>query len=232
MTGRIIVINPNSTVEVTTAMDAALDPLRMTGGPEIECVTNHDGPPGIECQAHVDDVSAHIRGIMAARAGDAAAFVVACFSDPGMHAAREATDRPVFGIAESGMLSALSLGNKAGIIAILSRSIPRHLRYVRAMGLETRLAGDRAIELSVVELSDEGRTFERMVEVGATLRDQDGADVLVMGCAGMARYRDRLADRLGIPVIDPTQAAVGMAITAIRLGQSNGLARPAALAAE
>ncbi len=231
MTDRIIVINPNSTVEVTTAMDRALDPLHLAGGPEIECVTNPDGPPGIECQAHVDDVSAHIRTIIADRDRDAAAYVIACFSDPGMHAAREATGHPVFGIAESGMLTALSLGNKAGIIAILSRSIPRHLRYVRAMGLETRLAGDRAIELGVVELSDESRTFERMVEVGATLRDQDGADVLVMGCAGMARYRDRLADRLGIPVVDPTQAAVGMAITAIRLGQTNGQTRPQVMAA-
>jgi len=232
MTGRIIVINPNSTEDCTAAMDRALDPLRMAGAPEIESLTNRNGPPGIECQAHVDDVSADIRRIIAERDAEAAAYVIACFSDPGMHAAREATSRPVFGIAESGLLNALSLGNKAGIIAILSRSIPRHLRYVRAMGLEGRLAGDRAVELGVVELSDEARTFERMVEVGATLRDTDGADVLVMGCAGMARYRDRLADRLGIPVVDPTQAAVSMAIGAVRLGQTNGLGVAPAMAAE
>jgi len=214
---RIVVINPNSTEAVTAAMDRALDPLRMEGGPEIVSVTNPDGPPGIERQAHVDDVSAHIRGLIRQHDNDASAFVIACFSDPGIHAARESTDHPVFGIAESGLLTALALGNKAGIIAILDRSIPRHLRYVRALGLEARLAGDRAIGLGVVELSDEGRAFGRMVEVGEELRDRDGADVLVMGCAGMARYRERLADRLGIPVVDPTQAAVGMAITAIRL---------------
>ena len=56
MSGSIIVINPNSTVAVTEAMDKALDPLRLPGGPKIESVTNPDGPPGIECQAHVDDV--------------------------------------------------------------------------------------------------------------------------------------------------------------------------------
>ena len=225
MADRIVVINPNSTEAVTAAMDRALDPLRMEGGPEIVSVTNPDGPPGIERQAHVDDVSAHIRGIIRQHDNDASAFVIACFSDPGIHAARESTDRPVFGITESGLLTALALGNKAGIIAILDRSIPRHVRYVRALGLEGRLAGDRAIGLGVVELSDESKTFGRMVEVGEDLRDRDGADVLVMGCAGMARYRERLADRLGIPVVDPTQAAVGMAITAIRLAAGP---RPAA----
>lgn len=219
MSDRIVVINPNSTEAVTAAMDRALDPLRIAGGPEIVSVTNPDGPPGIECQAHVDDVSRDIRGIVRAHDAAASAFVIACFSDPGIHAARESTQRPVFGIAESGLLTALALGNKVGIIAILSRSVPRHMRYVRALGLANRLAGDRAIELGVVELSDEGRTFGRMVEVGQTLRDRDGADVLVLGCAGMARYRERLADAVGVPVVDPTQAAVGMAITAIRLGR-------------
>jgi Asp/Glu/hydantoin racemase len=232
MSGKIIVINPNSTEDCTASMDRALDPLRMAGAPEIVSVTNPDGPPGIECQAHADDVSADIRRIIAARDAEAAAFVIACFSDPGIHAARESTARPVFGIAESGLLTAMALGSRVGIIAILSRSIPRHMRYVRALGLENRLAGDRAIELGVVELSDEGKTFERMVEVGTTLRDADGADVLVMGCAGMARYRERLEQRLGLPVVDPSQAAVSMAIGAVRLGQTQGGTLVTAMAAE
>ncbi|MCR9176013.1 MAG: aspartate/glutamate racemase family protein [Alphaproteobacteria bacterium] len=233
MSGSIIVINPNSTVAVTEAMDKALDPLRLPGGPKIESVTNPDGPPGIECQAHVDDVSLHIRNIIRARDAEAAAFVIACYSDPGMYAARESTSKPVFGIAESGMLSAMSLGSAFGIIAILNRSVPRHIRYIRSLGLEGRLAGDRALELPVVELSNESKTYERMVRVGTELRDLDGADVLVMGCAGMSRYRARLEDQLGIPVVDPSQAAVGMAITAVQLGQTNGrLLQPVAQAAE
>lgn len=233
MSGSIIVINPNSTVAVTEAMDKALDPLRLPGGPKIESVTNPDGPPGIECQAHVDDVSLHIRNIIRARDAEAAAFVIACYSDPGMYAARESTTKPVFGIAESGMLTAMSLGSAFGIIAILNRSIPRHIRYIRSLGLEGRLAGDRALELPVVELSNESKTYERMVRVGTELRDLDGADVLVMGCAGMSRYRARLEDQLGIPVVDPSQVAVGMAITAVQLGQTNGrLLQPIAQAAE
>ena len=225
MTDRVIVINPNSTEAVTQAMDKALDPLRLAGGPQIESITNPDGPPGIESQQHVDQVSAHICNIIQARDNDAGAFVIACFSDPGMFAAREVTAKPVFGIAESGILSALSLGNRFGVIAILPQSIPRHIRYIRSLGLESRLAGDFAIGLGVTELADEDRTFSRMVRVSEALRDEKGADVLVMGCAGMARYRAPLEDKLGIAVVDPVQAAVAMAIPAIRLGQTNSTRR-------
>lgn len=221
MSDRVIVINPNSTKAVTEAMDSAFDPLRLDGGPEIESVTNRDGPPGIEKQQHVEQVSAHICKIIEMSDADAGAFVVACFSDPGMFAAREMTTKPVFGIAESGILSALSLGNRFGVIAILDQSIPRHIRYIRSLGLESRLAGDLAIGLRVTELTDEEKTFERMVQVGEKLRDDKAADVLVMGCAGMARYRVPLEERLGVSVVDPAQAAVGMAISAIRLGQTN-----------
>jgi Asp/Glu/hydantoin racemase len=92
------------------------------------------------------------------------------------------------------------------------------LRYVGQMGVSERMAGDRAIGLGVTELSNEATTFARMAEVAAELRDEDGADVLVMGCAGMARYRQRLQRHVGLPVVEPSQAAVAMAIGRARLG--------------
>jgi Asp/Glu/hydantoin racemase len=147
-----------------------------------------------------------------------AAFVIACYSDPGLHSVREATRKPVLGIAECGILTAMTLGQRFGVISILKKSIPRHLRYVGQMGVADRMAGDRAIGLGVVELADETRTFSRMAEVAAELRDEDGADVLVMGCAGMARYRKALQRAVGVPVVEPTQAAVAMAIGRVRLG--------------
>lgn len=218
MTGRILVINPNSTAAVTAGIDAAVAPLRLAGGPEIECLTLAEGPPGIETQAHVESVVQPLCRLIARRDNAASAFVIACYSDPGLHAAREATTKPVLGIAECGLLTALTLGQRFGVLSILKKSIPRHLRYVAQMGLTGRLAGDRAIDLGVVELGDEPRTLGRMIEIGTRLRDEDGADVLVMGCAGMARYRDRLQDAVGIPVVEPTQAAVGMALARVRLG--------------
>ncbi len=218
MADSIVVINPNSTVAVTAAMDEGLAPLRLPGGPAIECLTLAEGPPGIESQSDADGVIAPLCRVIRARDNDAAAFVVACFSDPGLHSAREATRKPVLGIAECGILTALTLGQRFGIIAILARSVPRHLRYIGAMGLTGRLAGDLPIGLGVTELAQEGVTLKRMIETGAILRDDKGADVLVMGCAGMARYRGRLQSALGIPVVEPTQAAVTMAIGRARLG--------------
>ena len=126
----------------------------------------------------------------------------------------------MLGIAECGILTALTLGQRFGVISILRKSIPRHLRYVGQMGLNDRMAGDRAIGLGVTQLTDEARTFARMAEVAAELRDEDGADVLVMGCAGMARYRDRLQRHVGLPVVEPSQAAVSMAIGRSRLAWS------------
>jgi allantoin racemase len=216
MSERIVVVNPNSTEAVTAAIECALAPLQMAGGPLIECVTLAEGPPGIEIQAHVEQVVQPLCRLVRAR-DDAAAFVIACFSDPGLHACREASARPVLGIAECGLLTALTRGERFGIVAILRTSLPRHLRYVRQLGLAARFAGELPLGLGVVELADQERTFERMREIGARLRDQHGADVLVLGCAGMARYRPDLEAALGLPVIDPTQAAVTMAIGAVRL---------------
>ena len=214
---RILVINPNSTEAVTRGIDEACAPLRMAGGPQIECQTLAEGPPGIESQQHVDGVVAPLLELVRRRDADCAAFVIACYSDPGLHSVREATRKPVLGISECGILTALTLGHRFGVIAILRKSIPRHLRYLGAMGVLDRLAGELPVGLGVTELSDAERTFGRRVDVGKTLRDAHGADVVVMGCAGMARYRKPLQDEIGIPVVEPTQAAVAMAIGRVRL---------------
>ena len=213
----ILVINPNSTEAVTRGIDEAMAPLRITGGPQIECVTLREGPPGIETQQHVDSVVAPMLNLVREKQGAYAAFVIACYSDPGLFSVREATTKPVLGISECGVLTALTLGHKFGVIAILQKSIPRHLRYLGAMGVTDRLAAELPIGLGVTELSDEKKTFGRMKEVAKALRDEHGANVIVMGCAGMARYRKPLQDELGIPVVEPSQAAVGMAIARVRL---------------
>ncbi len=213
----ILVINPNSTEAVTRGIDEAMAPLRMAGGPAIECVTLKEGPPGIETQQHVDGVVAPMLKLVREREADYAAFVIACYSDPGLHSVREVTAKPVLGISECGVLTALTLGQKFGVIAILQKSIPRHLRHLGAMGVLDRLAAELPVGLGVTELSDEKKTFGRMVDVGTALREEHGANVIVMGCAGMARYRTGLQDALGIPVVEPSQAAVGMAIARVRL---------------
>jgi len=223
MLDRVLVINPNSTDAVTQAIDDAMAPLRIPGGPPIDCVTLREGPPGVERQSDADAVIAPLCRAIRDAEPETAAFVIACFSDPGLFSARETTAKPVLGIAECGILTALTLGHRFGVISILSGSVPRHLRYIAAMGIGQRLAGDLPIGLGVTELSDSGATLSRMVDVGSRLRDRHGADVLVMGCAGMARYRAELEKAVQIPVVEPTQAAVAMAIGRIHLGWGQSL---------
>ena len=214
---KILVINPNSSEAVTRGIDQACEPLRMEGGPAIEVATLKEGPPGIETQQHVDGVIPHLLQLVKNR-GDYDAFVVACYSDPGLHSLREAARKPVLGIAECGILTALTLGQRFGVIAILEQSIPRHLRYMGALGVMDRLAAELPVGLGVAELADEARALGRMAEVGRTLRERHGANVIVMGCAGMARYRKSLQRAVGVPVVEPTQAAVAMSIGRVRLG--------------
>ncbi len=227
MSERIIVINPNSTVAVTEDIDRALAPLRFQGGPGIVCLTLAEGPPGIETQEQVDSVVEPIRRRVAAEDGRAAAFVIACFSDPGVGPAREATAKPVFGIAEAGLMSAMARAGRVGVIAILEASVERHRRFYRERGIEGRIAGELPLDLGVLELAEEKVAFARLSEVGGRLRDAFRAEILVLGCAGMARYRARLEAMLDMPVIDPTQAAVAMAIAAVQLGSSVGRKRAA-----
>jgi Asp/Glu/hydantoin racemase len=212
---RILVVNPNSNEAVTEGIADALAPITFQDGPEIDCVTLHEGPYGIETQEHVESVALPLRRLVAG-SNDVDAFVIACYSDPGLHLCREATARPVFGISESGVLTALARGERFGVVAIGQRSIRRHVRYMRQMGLLERFAGERPLNMSVAETASGEKTLDRMIEVGKALRDHDGADVVVMGCAGMARHRQLLEAALGIPVIDPTQAAITMAIGAVQ----------------
>jgi allantoin racemase len=214
--GDILVINPNSNSAVTAGFDQALDVFRFADGPAIRCATLAEGPFGIETQRDVEAVALPLRRMVEAdNAADA--FVIACYSDPGLHVCREGTRRPVFGIAECAVLTALARGDRFGVIALAQRSIRRHTRYLRQMGLIDRLAGERPLDVSVAETGSHG-TLARMVEAGRALIDEDGADVVVMGCAGMARHRRPLEDALGVPVIDPTQAAVAMAIGTVQSG--------------
>lgn len=221
MSARILVINPNSTQAVTDGIARALQPLQLPGGPVFECVTLREGPPGIQTQRDVDGVVGPLTRLVADRDADCSAFVIACYSDPGLHSAREVTAKPVLGISECGVLAALTLGHRFGVIAILATSIPRHLRYLGAMGVSSRLANERAVGLQVTELADPTRTRQKMIDTGRRLVDEDGAHVIVMGCAGMAQYRAPLEDALGVPVVEPTQAAAGMALARVLL--SNGL---------
>jgi len=216
----IFVVNPNSSQHVTDGIDRAVEPMRSASPVPIATRTLVEGPPGIETQAHVDGVVGPLLAHCAELEEQASAFVIACFSDPGLAALREQSASPVLGIAEAAILTAMTFGQRFGIVSILAKSVPRHMRYVGAMGVMDRLAGDLPLELGVQELADETRTFERLRVVGAALRDTAMADVVILGCAGMTSFRNDLEAHLGVPVIEPCQAATAMAIGRVALQQT------------
>ena len=214
-TRRILVINPSSSKVVTAAIDAAMAPLRMPGGPEIAVEGLASGPPGIATQRDADSV---VMPLVEWVAGDPSdAFVLACFSDPGLQAVREAAGgRPVMGIAEWGILRALTRGERFGVIALSASSVHRQQRLVRQMGVDGRYAGSWPVEASAADTAG-AAIRERLIAAGRALVEVRGADVLVLGCAGMAAHRAAIEDATGRPVIEPSQQAAAAAIGAVLL---------------
>jgi len=208
LAAQVVVVNPNSTQAVTDGIRDAVTLVPGTEHLNIDYVTLAEGPPGIETDAHVASVISPLLTLVKSRASDADAFVVACFSDPGIAQLRDALSSPVYGIGECAYRSAAEGGRRFGVVSIVAESVPRHRRYIEHLGLDGQLAGDRPLELSVLELADAERTRDRLSNVARTLLDDDGADSLILGCAGMAGYREALQDELGCPVIDPCQAAI------------------------
>lgn len=136
-------------------------------------------------------------------------FVIACFGDPALYAAREVSDVPVVGIAEAAMLMACMLGNKFSIITVLKRTVPIMEEVVQKYGLKDRCASIRATDMSVLELEENiERTKELLLKDGRKAVEEDGAEVLLLGCAGMSGLDTQLEKALGVPVIDGTVAAV------------------------
>jgi Asp/Glu/hydantoin racemase len=211
----ILVINPNSSVAVTRSMESCLGAIRAASAHAIRCIELAKSPLGIETDEHVAMVVPNL--IEAATAAQADALVIACFSDPGIEQVRRRVAVPVFGIAESAYLTALGLAPRFGIISLGPSSINRHLRYLQHLKLDGRLAGDRSMDRTVEQIMSEN-VLETLVKTGALLRDEDGADAVILGCASLGGYRKAVQDRLGIPVVDPVQAGVALASNALDSG--------------
>jgi len=220
MAERILVINPNSNREVTAAIDRNLESLRFADGPQICCVTLEDAPPGIETARHADQVVAPICALIAREDNGASAFVIACFGDPGLASARETTAKPVIGIGEGGITAALNHGERYGILTNLPEDINPGLRQIRALGLEARLAGVEAAGIAVIDLDDEAGSRAGLLAAGRRLKEK-GAEIIVLGCAGMVPYGPDLEAATGLKVIDPVHAATGLAIAVVRAATQN-----------
>lgn len=207
---RLLVVNPNTTVAMTGAI-AAEARRRARPGTEIEAVTAPWGTPSVE--SHAEEALAALATVeaVAARAGDGTVdgVVVACFGDPGLEAVREVSPVPAVGIAEAAMAVAITLGHRFSIVAAQDRARPLMLDVVRRHGFETRCASVRTTGLPVLELERSPDLAEEAIVAAARRAvEEDGAEVICLGCAGMAGLDARVAARVGVPAVDGVGAAV------------------------
>jgi allantoin racemase len=216
---RIRVINPNTTPSMTKTIGEAAQAVAAPGT-EILAVTSSTGPVSIE--GHYDEAVSVIGLLEEVRRGEregADGYVIACFGDPGLLAAREVAAGPVLGIAEAAMHAASFLATGFSVVTTLGRTriIAEHL--VRNYGMEHHCRKVRAIDLPVLELENPQSDARRMiVEECRRALEEDGSGAIVLGCAGMADLTAALTDRFGVPVIDGVGAAVKMIEALVGLG--------------
>lgn len=214
---RVLVINPNSSSACSAGIDAALKDFRFSGGPVIEVVTLAEGPPAIyswrDWHSVVDPLCRMIQH------ESAEVYVVACASDPGIEAARASTPRPVLGVFRSAIAAAVAQAERLGVVAIVDASRARHLAALRAMGLEARLAGHVAVNMSMEALLTPDTARPALISAARTLVAQ-GAGSVILGCTGMAQHCRAIEDAAGVPVIEPCQAAAALALRIVQSQQT------------
>ncbi|NMD46248.1 MAG: Asp/Glu racemase [Propionibacterium sp.] len=221
---RITLINPNTSRAMTAKIAAA---AREVAGPDVEIVAvcPENGPSAIE--SHYDEAHAAVAVAELIRAdsdaGGSDGYVIACFGDPGLDAARELVEVPVVGIAEAAMHVAVLSGRSFGIVTTLSRTLGRAWDLLHRYGFERACVAAYGTGIGVLDLEDAtGAALDEIAGWCERVVREDQADVVVLGCAGMADLCRRLTDRVGVPVVDGVAAAVGLvaAMARMRVGTS------------
>ena len=206
---RILIINPNCSQACSTAISAVVAPFRLASGLLLDVVTLTEGPPAIyswrDWHAVVDPMCRLVQR------SEADVYVVACASDPGIEALRTITPRPVLGIFRSAVAAAVARAERFGVIALVEQSKARHLLALRAMGLEQRLAGEIALNVSMDTLLRPDAARAALIGAARQLAEM-GAETVILGCTGMAHHARAIRDAAGLPIIEPVQAAAAMAI--------------------
>jgi allantoin racemase len=217
---KIMIINPNSSEDMTAA-DAVAARSVASPGTEVVAVTPDYAPASIE--SYYDEYLC-VPGILnEIRKGDATgtfdAYVIACYGDPGLHAAREMTDKPVIGIAEASLYAACMLAARISIVTIIPRFKVCVEDMVAAYGLSHKVSVRTSpVYVLDVERDPEG-SLESLREECRRARNEDDAEAICLGCAGFAEFADQLEAELEIPVLDGVVCATKMAEAIVGMGR-------------
>jgi allantoin racemase len=224
---RLWVVNPNTSVGMTERIGAAAR-AAAGAGTEIVAVNPSSGPVSIE--GYFDEAFAApgmVEEIVKGEAAGAQAFVIACFDDTGLEAARCAVSGPVIGIGEAAFHLASLIAHRFSVVTTLSRSIAPIEGNLMKYGLDRRCARVRACEVPVLALDDpaSGARAKLSAEI-ARAKAEDHAEAIVLGCAGMAELAASLAREHDLPVIDGVAAAVKLAEALVALGHATSKRGP------
>ncbi|MCH8334461.1 MAG: aspartate/glutamate racemase family protein [Proteobacteria bacterium] len=214
MRPRILVINPNSNANITRAINQALQCCHLEHDVDFSCSTLADGPFAIETD---EDISVAVPLVVSEICNneDCDAFIIACYADPGLNESRAVSKKPVFGIHESAVSLSATFGRRFGVLALGRDSIQRHIAYIRQLGYQAFHAGERPLDVNVGDAVNDLEVLQEIIDTGRQLIDEDGAETLILGCAGLAAYRQAAQLELGVPLIDPVQAAITIAAEAL-----------------
>ena len=226
---RLLVVNPNTTASMTEKIGEAARAAASTGT-EIIAVNPESGPASIE--GYYDEAFA-VPGLIAEmqKAGQVDATIIACFDDTGLDAARSFSPAPVIGIGEAAFHLASLVAGKFTAVTTLSRSIPAIEHNLARYGLISRCARVRAADVPVLELEVPGSPARARIsaEIDRAI-EEDNAEAIVLGCAGMADLAHDLSLEHGLPVVDGVAAAVKLAESlhglGLRTGKRHGYASP------
>jgi allantoin racemase len=219
---QIWVINPNTTQAMTDTIEACARAV-VAPGVTVVGVTSEIGPPSIE--SHYDEARSVPGVLQAIERGErqgANGYVIACFGDPGLDAAREIATGPVIGIAEAAMQTASHLGRGFSVVTTLARTMGRAADLAERYGMHRFCRGIHACELPVLDLDTDPNARKIVTEACREAVESDGSDVVVLGCAGMAAMCRDISAELRVPVIDGVTAATltVQSLVAMGLGTS------------
>jgi allantoin racemase len=205
---RIFVINPNTSASMTAHIRAALQQIKRPDT-ELEVVNPQRGPVSIESEHdRILSIPPMLELVRRANREGYDAILLACFSDPGIDAAREISEIPVFGIEEITLHVAAMLGHKFSMATAFKRHIPTRELHVRKLGFESAYASTFAVGMTVLEMDAHPQQAKaRVLQLAREAVARDGAEVIVLGCAGLAGYADDIERELGTIVLDPTSVA-------------------------
>lgn len=218
---KIKIINPNTSQAMTKAIGEAGKSVARPGT-EVFCVSPEFGPESIE--SYYDEFMSAPGTIEEVMKGDAEgcdAYILACYGDPGLQGAREATTKPVLGIGEASLYTASILAARFSIVTVIPRIKTMIEEMVAGYGFSHKCVSVRTTPYYVLDIErDPDGAMQALRDEARRAMEEDMAEAILLGCAGFASFADSLEKELGIPVLDGVVCGVKLAEAVVDLGKS------------